>query len=467
MNIIKVINNKIKIIFKKHNLNTEEGRSLEREKRIYLTAFAAAISKVITTLTPLITAKITLSYFGEELYGLWAAITSFFAFFAFADLGLGNGLQTELSRASGKEGNETYCQELIANTFFMLTAVSFILIILLLILNPLIDWVNIMNAQSDITRQYIVTFVLAIFLSKLMNIPLSIANRTQNALQSGYIGNIFSCIGSISTLIAIFVISKLNFGISIMIWCSSLVTVVTSLFNLVLYFGFIEKDLRPKLKFFNFSILKKLLKIGMVFLILSILTSISLTIDNYIVGKTISLSDATPYSLAYKMALTISVVSNMFSTPLWSAFGEAIERGDIKWAKKQAYKMSLISFIFSSGITIFLIVCANFILNWLKPGMRISLITLLFMCGTQILISIINPFFMVLNANRNIFVQIILYSIFSLISLPLKFIFGLSFGQIGIAAVGFFSYLVIIVPFTYFYSMKIVDKLSINMRRKT
>ena len=74
-----------------------------RSKRVAYTAIAAAISKVLAMAVPIITVKWALEYLGQELYGLWGTITSFFALFSFADLGLGNGLQTALSRAYGKE----------------------------------------------------------------------------------------------------------------------------------------------------------------------------------------------------------------------------------------------------------------------------------------------------------------------------------------------------------------------------
>ena len=74
--------------------DTVEGRSMERRRRIVLTSFTALIGKVLHVALPLITIKITYSYLGVEVYGLWSAVTTFFALFAFSDLGLGNGLQT-------------------------------------------------------------------------------------------------------------------------------------------------------------------------------------------------------------------------------------------------------------------------------------------------------------------------------------------------------------------------------------
>ena len=116
----KQIISNIKLVFHKpFDTSTAEGRSNERMRRIALTALAAAVSKVFQTIIPFITIRITLDYLGVEIYGLWNTITSFFAIFVFADLGLGNGLQTLLSKAFGKN-DISLQQKIINNTYFIL-----------------------------------------------------------------------------------------------------------------------------------------------------------------------------------------------------------------------------------------------------------------------------------------------------------------------------------------------------------
>ena len=121
----------IKIIFQKNiDESTPEGRAQKRAKNIALTALSAAIEKIFATLIPLITVSVSRSYLGEEIYGLWLTVTSFFSVFQFADLGLGNGLQTHLSHASGKANNIDECKELISSTFTVLLSISGALIFL-------------------------------------------------------------------------------------------------------------------------------------------------------------------------------------------------------------------------------------------------------------------------------------------------------------------------------------------------
>ena len=126
--------NIFKIIFKRNiDTSTDEGRSQKREQAIALTSVIASISKIIALLVPFITVKVSRSYLGEEIYGLWSSVSSFFVIFAFADLGLGSGLQTNLSKARGKDNNDEECKKLISSTFIVLLSVTGIILFLFLI----------------------------------------------------------------------------------------------------------------------------------------------------------------------------------------------------------------------------------------------------------------------------------------------------------------------------------------------
>ena len=140
----------LKIIFKKDiDVSTEEGRRLKREKSIALTSIIASIAKIIALLVPFITVKISKPYLGDQIYGLWQAVSSFFAAFAFADLGLGSGLQTNLSKASGKDNNETECKKLISSTFIVLLSVAGLIVCVCLCIFNFVDWATLFNAKNE------------------------------------------------------------------------------------------------------------------------------------------------------------------------------------------------------------------------------------------------------------------------------------------------------------------------------
>lgn len=444
----------IQLIFHGHyDTSTPEGRSLERSRNIALTAMSAMLAKVIAMIVPLVTVRLTLSYMGEEIYGLWSTVTTFFTLFTFADLGLGSGLQTELSKASALE-DKAVSKKLVSSTYAMLAAVSAVLILVFLILYPFVNWAKVINAETENTIAIVGSVVLAIVIPKFLNIPLALIQRTQTAMQEGYRTNLWQCSGNFLSLLFVVIVYYLDLGILTMIWMSSLITVIVAFVNMIVYFKFQRPELAPTFKMFDKAICKQMLSTGVQFFVLSIFTSLSLSIDNYIVAHTCSLADVTPYSIMYKIVHLISVITVMLSTPLWAANGEAMQRGEYDWVKKATKRIMLISFTFSTVASAFLFVLIKPALYIVTDGaVTADYSLLLAMCLMQIAVSVTSPFFMTLNAARIIKFQIVTYFIYAIVSLPLKFVFGGMYGMVAITWVGVFSYILLLTIPTVYKSM--------------
>ena len=451
---MKKIKNYLELIFHGHyDTSTPEGRGLERSRNIALTAMSAMLAKVIAMVVPLVTVRLTLSYMGEEIYGLWSAVTSFFTLFAFADLGLGSGLQTELSKASALE-DKSVSKKLVSSTYIMLTGVSVVLIILFLIAYPLVDWAKVINAETEGTIAIVGSVVLAIVIPKFLNIPLALIQRTQTAMQEGYRYNLWQCSGNLLSLVFVVVVYYLDLGVLTLIWASSLITVVVAMLNMFVYFRFQRPELTPKLSMFDKGICKRMLSTGLQFFVLSIFTSLSLSIDNYIVAQTCSLADVTPYSVMYKIVHLISVITVMLSTPLWAANGEAMQRGEYGWVKNATVKIVMISLAFSAVASLGLFVVIEPALKIVTNGVVAADYSLLAaMCLMQIAVSVTSPFFMTLNAARIVRFQIFTYLVYALVSLPLKFVFGNAYGMVAITWVGVISYILLLTIPTMYKSL--------------
>lgn len=448
------------IFSKQIDTSTDEGRHADRERRIALTAITGAFYKIISIAIPLITVRITLRYLGDETYGLWTTISSFFTLFTFADLGLGNGLQTELSRASAKNDSNDECKMLISSAFSVLFIVSTALMSVFLVLYPFVNWAGLMNAESEHAIAIAGSVVFAIVSSKIFEIPFALAQRTENALQEGYKSNLWQCLGSVLSLVLVIIIANYELGELTMIWASSFIIVVVSCLNFITFFLFQKKQFLPRVKNIKKSISFRLLKTGVAFLLLSILTSLSLSLDNFIVAHVVNVSEATPYSLLYKIAHLIGATTAMIAAPLWAANGEAIERGDVLWIKKKTRNLALISLALAVVASLLIIILVKPVMKWLKPDLSVNYITLIGMCLLQIAISVTNPYFMVLNAGRIIKFQIINYAIYSVISIGFKYFLGLEYGAIAVAWVGFLSYIVVLTPATYIKAKRYLNSLS-------
>jgi O-antigen/teichoic acid export membrane protein len=231
---------------------------------------------------------------------------------------------------------------------------------------------------------------------------------------------------------------------------------------MVVNFRYQRPELRPKLSMFDSKICKRMLSTGMQFFVLSIFTSLSLSIDNYIVAHTCSLADVTPYSVMYKIVHLISVVTVMLSTPLWAANGEAMQRGEFGWVKKATGKIMLISFAFSTAASLGLFVLIKPALFVVTNGVvKADYMLLAAMCLMQIAVSVTSPFFMTLNAARIVKFQIVTYLIYALVSSPLKFWLGRMFGMVAITWVGVVTYVLLLTIPT---ALKSVNYLNKNMK---
>ena len=270
--IINRINKTLKIIFNKNiDISTEEGRAMKRERAIVLTSVIASFSKIIALLIPFITVRITRKFLGEEIYGLWSSVNSFFAVFAFADLGLGSGLQTNLSKASGKDNNYEECNRLISSTFIMLFIVACCIIALFLGVYSFVDWASLVGARTEESILLSGPVFLAIIIPKLIDIPVGLTQRTQVAFQEGYNYYVWSIVGSILSIISVYVNASINSPKIILILCSSLIPTIVGILNYVYYFIFSKnKKYIPKFKWFNINICKQMLKIGIGELILAL-----------------------------------------------------------------------------------------------------------------------------------------------------------------------------------------------------
>lgn len=442
-----IISNIKRVFHKPFDTSTAEGRSNERMRRIALTALAAAVSKVFQTIIPFITIRITLDYLGVEIYGLWNTITSFFAIFVFADLGLGNGLQTLLSKAFGKN-DISLQQKIINNTYFILFCIAAILVALLLLLYPFINWSALMNATTNTTQAIVGVVILSIVIPKFISIPFSLIQRIQLAYQEGYNSHLWQCFASILNLLCIYIISKADLGKVTLIATTASMPLIMFVLNSCFYYHTNSHQITFSRHYLERETAKNLLNTGLLFFFLSIVTTIGLSIDTFIVAHIGSLSEATPYSILTKIATLISLIASMISTPLWSANGEAIARGEIVWVKRNTKKVAILSLVFAVTMSLILIIIAPFAFKlWLGENFSFSIFCLTGMCIMQILLSFVAPYFMVLNSIGMVKAQIFIFAIFVVASILLKVILASFFGTNIIPWVSAICYASIIIPF--------------------
>ena len=400
--------------------STAQGRSQERLRRIILTAGTSAIARVLAVATPLITVRLTMGYLGKEVYGLWMTITSFFALLAFADLGLGSGLHTTLSQTYGA-GDLLNSRRLTSTTFLLLLAISAAVVLVFGLAYPFVPWARVLHAVSPHTAALAAALVAVIFLPQVVNIPLATVQRTQMALQDGFCSNLWQCVASVTSLGAVVVCVHARVNPIVLVLAVSSVGVTVTLANWCWFFLRHQSELRPGWSAYSPAMARRLLRTGLAFFGLSILTTVGLAVDNLIVAHLCGLKEVATFSVAARTAALLSVAATMISMPLWAANGEALAHGDVDWVRRNTARMAVVSVIITLGGGMLLVALGPWVFRfWLGPTFEVGRLLLLGLAGRELCLSVASPYFMVLNGAGSVLKQIEMFALFTPISILAK-----------------------------------------------
>lgn len=406
-------------------------------------------SRVLTLGAPLLTIPVTLHYLGPDLFGFWMVIVSITSMAMFADLGLGNGLLSKLSAAHSAE-DYIEAKVLISTAYAVLSTVAAFLITALFVAAQhvdlrSIDWIS---RQLDIeTVRTVAVICLAAFC---LNIPMSLIQRVQYALQEGWKSNVWQVVAAAATVAAVYSAWYLNLGYIAVVSASVFSTPVVMLLN-NLWFFWKRPELRPVLQHASLKTANSLLRIGGAFLILSVLTSLSLNVDNLVVAELSGLANVAEFTIATKLYSLLGLAITLVALPLWPANADALARRDITWVKRTTLKTSALSVAAVAVGGLVLILSRGHIINlWIGDGVLIELSLAINLVIWSVLVALASPFFAVQNSVGHLRIQLAGWTVYFFVSVPLKVILYGEFGIAGVPLAGWLAYLIVLIPCAIF-----------------
>lgn len=465
MNYIKeiVVENWLKIRriaqFSPHDVTTQNGKSHERYRRILLTGGTTAIVKLFSAVINLITVPLTVHYLGAERYGLWMAISSIMALMSFADLGLGNGLLNAISKANGQNSIKD-AQIAVSSTFYMLLGISGVLFLIFLIIYPFIEWQNVFNAQSELAIEESGPTMFVLVIIFLINMPLGIVRRIQDGYQEGFKFQIWLIVGSLISLTGLLVCIFLETGLPWLVLAFSSGPLIATLLNGIVLFSKRRKELLPRYRNFDFTTGKYLFKAGLIFFILGIFTLLGNSSDDIILAHTIGPASVAGYEIVKKLFL-FSMFTQFIIQPLWPAFGEALESGDLDWAKRTLKKAILLSIVSSAIISLPLVVFGKQIIElWVGSDFIPSWSLLI---GFYVFVLFANyggVMSTFLNSGLLIKKQLLIIGLASISSMFFKIILSINFGASGIIWATVIGYSIFYIVPSYRIAFNHLKKMS-------
>lgn len=415
-----------------------------RNKSIVTGIFGGFMGRSVSLLAPFIVMPAMLRHLGDVHFGIWMTAVSITSAAMFIDFGIGNGLLTRLSTAFGTE-NHPQMRGYIASAYIALSTIA------LAILAPLVIAALLLNAGwlKSIAQEYnkeSINIILSCFIVFVLGVPTSIIQRIMYACQDAWQSNAWQILAA--ALSVSLSITAISYKLSPwqIVSAYSLPPVATMLASTI-YFFIKHPQIRPKKNDFSRAYATDLLKIGGRFLILSIITSIALNVDNIIIAQRLGPEVVTEYSIPAKLASLLGLVVTTLFLPLWAANGAAIARRDWPWIRRTMLKMSMLGSIILLATGTTLVLSGDFIIEkWMERAFESQTEILAALALVSLLMAATSPFNMLLNSAGQIKIQIKAWLVFLIISATLKFFLIPTNGIWIIPLTTAITYLLVITP---------------------
>jgi O-antigen/teichoic acid export membrane protein len=313
--------------------------------------------------TGFVIVPVVLNYLGHELYGVFATITAMAGLVGWADLGLGNGLLSEVAVAQGRDDAESTAQA-VSTAFFALLGLAVVLGALFAAVYPFLPWDSIFNVSGD-AASGVGEAAAAFAVGVLLALPLGVVQRVEIGMQEMFIANAWQVFGRLLGLAGVIIAVAVGASLPYLVLAVAVPPALALAGNGGELFYRRRPWLRPTLKRVDRDVAGALLRIGSLFFVLAIAIAVAYESDALVLTQILGPTAVTTYAVTMRVFLVVPAFAGFVLTPLWPAYGEAISRGDTPWVRqtlRRAVKGGLLLSV--SGAGLLALVARPFIQVW-------------------------------------------------------------------------------------------------------
>jgi O-antigen/teichoic acid export membrane protein len=410
-----------KFLFEGHD------RSLKAKRNIIISFFIRGCSIFIS----LLLVPMTINYINPTRYGIWLTLSSVIGWFSFFDIGFGNGLRNRFAEAKAK-GEKELARTYVSTTYAILSIIIGIVLMLFIFINPFLNWAKILNTPSEMAGELGI-LALIVFVFFCIQFVLQLINTVLTADQKPALASFFSLLGSIFSLLVIFILTKTTKGSLLYLGMAlSFTPVIVVVASSLWFYKRDYKEFSPSFKYVKFSYAKDLMNLGIKFFFIQIAAIILFQTSNIIIAQLFGPAEVTPYNIAFKYFGIITMMFSIIIVPFWSAFTEAYAKNDIIWIKNIMLKLFKSWGFIIIGAGVMLIFANIFYRLWIGTSVKIPLILSTFMAIYVIINSLNSIFSQFLNGVGKIKLQLYFSILNSFLNIPLAIFLAKKIGIVGI-----------------------------------
>jgi O-antigen/teichoic acid export membrane protein len=305
---------------------TPHGRTQERRRRAALTAAANIVARLVLFVSVIVSLRIALPYLLPERFGILSTITTLAVFLAFADLGIPNGLVSQVAQLKAL-GDRTALAQLIGNGLALLVVIGAAIAALLAVLSWVLPLEMIFKGANAASLQEARLALVVFSLLFGISVPLGALQRIYVGLQEGYTAHLITIPFNLAGLGILFFLPSLHAGIAAFLFATWGMQVIA---GAPLLFVLMRRRLlrRPTRGWLRGAETRGLLAAGGVFLVLQVAALLGWSSDNLFISAILGPAAVASYVVVQRMFMILSVPLSIISTPLWSAYSSAAASGD-------------------------------------------------------------------------------------------------------------------------------------------
>jgi O-antigen/teichoic acid export membrane protein len=301
-----------------------------------------AVYKVTALIFNYALIALLIDYLGQENFGIYVALTSFFSWMFLFDLGIAKGMRNFVTIAISNK-NIKEAKEYISTAYmsiFFLTVISASIIITVIFFIDLQQVLNI-NIDNNYLQNIFVVLILGFFfkfyLSTVDQLNFS-THQSQNVALNTLLVAVLNVIG-------VFMLWKLNYSSNVKyaVIVFSISIVLPYIYS-TSHFFYKYKYLIPSISSYSKKALNNIFGKGSKILFIQIGFLLIIGIDRLILLKYGNALEVSKYEIVYKVMSIVMFPVSIINYPLWSAFTEAYARDDKSWIKSIFIKLYALMF---------------------------------------------------------------------------------------------------------------------------
>lgn len=311
---------------KPFDIESEAGRAHERYRLALLTAISSLCSKGIMMLVMLVSVRISLPRLGVDRFGVWMTIASLVGLLNFLDFGIGNALTNRVALYAAP-ANAKHLRKCVGASLFILGVASVIILFVLYPFAYYLPWQTILKLPTQALYEETQSAMKLFAILFACNIFTSGINKVFFGLQQGYWANIASAVGSVLSLVLIWLAVRSEGGISTLLLASMTGGLIASLGLLVLLVIRNQVEFVAPAESFRLES-HYLLRVGGSFFFLQIGGIVVFGADSLIVANALGVAVVAIYSVLQRLFQFVTQPFSVINSGLWPAYANAHAHDD-------------------------------------------------------------------------------------------------------------------------------------------